>query len=175
MNEMDVVQAVQYASDSPDEAIAEKDLGINGNERTLKKRKSKFWVKEAIFDKPGEVKSSVGNEWSKRYTNYTQKDKRLDYRCKKAKRRGPHCSANIYLLYHTDSDTVTVYKTEADHDHHVNKVTLKQNYMPARDLQPITKADLNKFKNKKWTIFNQFKKSFDIWCIELENDSGWKK
>ncbi|CAF1234572.1 unnamed protein product [Didymodactylos carnosus] len=51
----------------------------------------------------------------------------------------------------------------------------KTYYIPARDLQSITKADLDKYKNKKWTTFNQFKKSFDIWCMELENDSDWKK
>ncbi|CAF2251995.1 unnamed protein product [Rotaria magnacalcarata] len=51
----------------------------------------------------------------------------------------------------------------------------KKYYIPARDLQSITQANLDKYKNKKWTTFNQFKKSFDIWCIELENDSDWKK
>jgi hypothetical protein len=51
----------------------------------------------------------------------------------------------------------------------------KTYYIPARDLQSITKADLNKYKNNKWTIFNQFKKSFDIWCMEFDNNSDWKK
>ncbi len=29
-------------------------------------------------------------------------------------------------------------------------------------------------KKQKFTTFNQFKKSFHIWCIEVENDSHWK-
>ncbi|CAM4988824.1 unnamed protein product, partial [Rotaria socialis] len=36
-------------------------------------------------------------------------------------------------------------------------------YIPARDIQSITQANLNKYKNKKWSTFNQFQKSFDIW------------
>ncbi|CAF4190038.1 unnamed protein product, partial [Rotaria sordida] len=48
-------------------------------------------------------------------------------------------------------------------------------YISARDLQSITQADLTKYKNKTWTTFNQFKKLFDIWCMEMENNSDWKK
>jgi SWIM zinc finger len=50
----------------------------------------------------------------------------------------------------------------------------KKYYIPARDLQSITQANLDKYKNNKWTTFNQFKKSFDIWCMEMENGSDWK-
>ncbi|CAF3389641.1 unnamed protein product [Rotaria socialis] len=47
-------------------------------------------------------------------------------------------------------------------------------YIPGRDLQSITQANLDKYENKKWTTFNQFKKSFDIWCLEMKNDPNWK-
>lgn len=56
----------------------------------------------------------------------------------------------------------------------VSSNSLKVYYIPARDLKFITQADLTKYKNKKWTTFNQFKKSFDIWCMEME-DIDWKK
>ena len=39
---------------------------------------------------------------------------------------------------------------------------VKQYFIPARDLESISRTDLNKYTNKKWTTFNQFKKSFDI-------------
>ena len=48
-------------------------------------------------------------------------------------------------------------------------------YVPARDLQSITQAELTKYKKRKWTTFNQFKKSFDIWCMEMEDISDWKR
>ncbi|CAF2245583.1 unnamed protein product, partial [Rotaria magnacalcarata] len=47
-------------------------------------------------------------------------------------------------------------------------------YIPARDLQFITQANLDKYENKKWTSFNQFKKSFDIWCLEMKSEPNWK-
>ncbi len=47
-------------------------------------------------------------------------------------------------------------------------------YIPARDLQSLTQIDLNRYKQQKFTTFNQFQKSFDIWCLEMENNSHWK-
>ncbi|CAF4338707.1 unnamed protein product [Rotaria sp. Silwood2] len=47
-------------------------------------------------------------------------------------------------------------------------------YIPAGNLESISQGDLNKYVNKKWTTFNQFMKSFDIWCVEIKNDSDWK-
>jgi hypothetical protein len=47
-------------------------------------------------------------------------------------------------------------------------------YIPARDLQSITHTDLSRYKKQKFTTFNQFKKSFDIWCVETDNDFHWK-
>jgi hypothetical protein len=45
-------------------------------------------------------------------------------------------------------------------------------YIPARDLQSITQDDFNKYINEKWATFNQFKKSFDIWCLKMKDGSG---
>ncbi|CAF4102953.1 unnamed protein product [Adineta steineri] len=45
----------------------------------------------------------------------------------------------------------------------------------ARDLDSIPQTDLNGYKEQKFTTFNQLKKSFDIWCLEVENDSNWRK
>ncbi|CAF4537726.1 unnamed protein product [Didymodactylos carnosus] len=47
-------------------------------------------------------------------------------------------------------------------------------YIPARDLQSLTQTDLDRYKQQKFTTFNQFQKSFDIWCLEMENNSHWK-
>jgi len=114
---MDIIQVDQYESDTSDEEIIEKNGTKNGNQIIHKKTKTKFWVKEATFSTGGEAQASIKNEWSKHYTNYTECGKRVYYRCKKAKRRGSQCRAGVSLLYHADSDKVTVYKTEADHDH----------------------------------------------------------
>ena len=83
----------------------------------VKRKKNKFWIKETTFNNAGEAEASLRNDWSKHYTNRTHDGKRVYYRCRKVRRRDPPCSASISLLYHADSDKVTIYRTEADHDH----------------------------------------------------------
>jgi len=114
---MDVTQVDQYESDTLDEDIIEKNDSSKRVKKVHKKTWTNFWIKDTTFNTGSEAEALIKNEWSKHYTNYTDKGKRVYYRCKKARRRGPKCSADVSLLYHTDSDKVTVYKTEADHDH----------------------------------------------------------
>ena len=111
---MEVVQVAQYVSDLSDEEFHDK----NNEKPQRKNKRTKFWVKEAVFDNAAEVEASLGNIWSKHYTNYSEVGRKVYYRCKKSKLRGPQCSASAYLLYHADSDKVSVYKTETEHDHH---------------------------------------------------------
>ncbi|CAF2821308.1 unnamed protein product [Rotaria sp. Silwood2] len=75
-------------------------------------------MEECAFDHADEAEASVGNQWSKYYTNYTDDGRQCYYRCNLVKRRGPQCPASIYLLYHADSGKVTVYQKEAAHEHH---------------------------------------------------------
>ncbi|CAF1431807.1 unnamed protein product [Rotaria magnacalcarata] len=120
---MEVVQVAQYENDKSDEELVEENDGINGNERVPKKEKlKKCWIKENTFDNAGEAEASIKDKWSKHYTNHTEKGRMVYYRCKKAKLRGSQCTLSIYLLYHAETDKVTIYKTEAEHDHHVDKV-----------------------------------------------------
>ena len=50
---MEVVQVVQYESDTLDEEVVDENHGINGNERIPKKKKlKKCWIKEDTFDNP---------------------------------------------------------------------------------------------------------------------------
>jgi hypothetical protein len=49
-----------------------------------------------------------------------------------------------------------------------------QYYIPARNLESISQIALKKYIEKKWTTFNQFKKSYDIWCLEMHDSSSWK-
>ncbi|CAF0837540.1 unnamed protein product [Adineta steineri] len=57
----------------------------------------------------------------------------------------------------------------------LNNESSKVYYIPTRDLDSIPQKDLNRYKTQKFTTFNQLKKSFDIWCLEVENDSNWRK
>ncbi|CAF0784735.1 unnamed protein product [Adineta ricciae] len=57
----------------------------------------------------------------------------------------------------------------------INNESSKVYYTSARDLDSILKTDLDKYRKQNFTTFNQFKKSFDIWCLEVESDSTWEK
>ncbi|CAF2911546.1 unnamed protein product [Rotaria sp. Silwood2] len=118
---MKAVEVAQYESDSKDEEIIEEHSVRNENKRVHRKKKTKFWIKEATFNNAGEAEASIKSEWSKHYTNYTADGRRVYYRCRKAKRHGLQCSSSISLLHHADSDKVTMYRTEADHDHYDNE------------------------------------------------------
>ena len=120
---MKAVQVVQYESDASDEEIIQNDCAKDETKEVRRKKKTKFWIKQATFNDAGEAEASINkNDWAKHYTNYTEDGRRVYYRCRKAKRRGPQCSSSISLLYHADSDKVTMYKTETDHDHNDDEV-----------------------------------------------------
>ena len=36
----------------------------------IQKRKTKFWIKEATYDIPGEAEESIENDWSIHYTSF---------------------------------------------------------------------------------------------------------
>jgi len=91
---MDVLHVDQYESDSSDEEILQEKDGINVN----RKRRTKHWIKDGVFDNATEAEASIINEWSKHYTNYSENGRKVYYRCKKTKFRGPQCSAGLYLL-----------------------------------------------------------------------------
>ncbi len=74
------------------------------------------------MDNAREVEASIEDQWSKYYTNHTENGTMVYYRCNKAKLREPQYSVSVYLLYHADHDRVTIHKTEAEHDHRVDKV-----------------------------------------------------
>ncbi|CAF3383995.1 unnamed protein product [Rotaria sp. Silwood2] len=77
---------------------------------------------KAVFDNAVKAEASLGNIWSKHYTNYSEIGRKVYYRSRKSKLRGPQCSAGVYLFYYVESDQVSVYKTEADHEHHEGNV-----------------------------------------------------
>ena len=116
---MEVTQVDQYESD---EDVIENNDSIKEVKKVHRKRRTKLWIKDKTFETPSEAEVLVKNGWSKHYTNFTDKGKRIYYRCKKVRRRGVQCSASLSLLYHADSDQVTIYKTEGDHDHHEDEI-----------------------------------------------------
>ncbi|CAF4977631.1 unnamed protein product [Rotaria sp. Silwood1] len=192
---MKAVEVAQYESDTSDEEISEEQSVRNENKGVHRKKKTKFWIKEATFNNAGEAEASIKNEWSKHYTNYTEDGRRVYYRCRKVKRRGPQCSSSVSLLYHADSDKVTMYRTEADHDHNDNEVhgiandvkqCIEELYndgikkpkliiraLQSRQLKVPTYAQLNNYlgyyKRKKYGSHTISLGELDQWCQDNSN------
>ena len=83
------------------------------------KRKRRRWVPVFTYnDKDGAIeKIKTNGIWSKISTNVTGDGKRVYYRCNQVKRRGKQCPVGIQLLYHNESECVTMYKTGDEHVH----------------------------------------------------------
>ena len=52
---------------------------------------------------------------------------------------------------------------------------VKTYYIPADDLEKINDNELNKYKQTKYTTFQQYKKSFNIWCLKIKVDDAWSQ
>ncbi|RNA17151.1 hypothetical protein BpHYR1_004119 [Brachionus plicatilis] len=67
--------------------------------------------------------SIIDGIWSISMTNNTIEGKRVYYRCNQVKRRAKQCPATIHLLYHNDSDDVSMFTTNNDHVHEDRRTT----------------------------------------------------
>ncbi|CAF4020054.1 unnamed protein product, partial [Rotaria sp. Silwood1] len=56
---MEGIQVGQYVSDLSDEEVYK----VSNEKPQKKKKRTKYWVKEAVFDNAGEAEASLGNAW----------------------------------------------------------------------------------------------------------------
>lgn len=96
------------------------------SEELVVKKKTKLcldWNLVQKFDNWEQAETYVKTEgtWALHYCHETEDGNKKYYRCNKLKRRGPQCSARIYLLLDSTADSVILFKTNADHDHDEKK------------------------------------------------------
>ncbi|KAL4718266.1 hypothetical protein ACJJTC_013142 [Scirpophaga incertulas] len=93
------------------------------------------WKLVQKFDNFEQAKTFVKAErtWSPSY-----------YRCNKLKRRGPQCSTKMYLLFESTSDSVLMFKTNADHDHDE-----KKEFTSSYGLSDTVKNEINRLFDLK--------------------------
>lgn len=106
-----------------------------------KKKEDVKWSFVKKFDNRDKAEVAVKAEgtWSLHYQHQTEEGKMKYYRCNIMKRRGPQCSAKMYLLIESTSDSVVMYTTDAGHDHDEKTVTA-----PSHGLSDALKAEINK-------------------------------
>lgn len=104
------------------------------------------WKLVQKFDNFEQAKTFVKAEgtWSKNYCHQTEEGKKTYYRCNKLKRRGPQCSTRMYLLFESTSDSVLMFKTNADHDHDE-----KKEFTSSYGLSDTVKNEINRLFDLK--------------------------
>ncbi|CAF0857349.1 unnamed protein product [Rotaria sordida] len=108
-----------YISDSENDIDME--IQPSGNTETVKRKKQnrRKWIPLCTYNDKDDIINKIKNDgiWSKTHTNITSEGKRVYYRCNQVKWRGKQCPAGIHLLYHSENECITMYKTEDDHLH----------------------------------------------------------
>ncbi|KAJ6649606.1 hypothetical protein Bhyg_04844 [Pseudolycoriella hygida] len=100
------------------------------NER--RQRSDKKWVKEKTYSSEEDALLDIKNEncWSRHSTNHSYGGRSIIYRCNKVKAKGHQCSSGVYLLYHADSENITLFRSENAHDCHELPPRGKQGVSP---------------------------------------------
>lgn len=105
-----------------------------------KRGPNKPWVYCCKFSNLKEAEDFVNSEntWSRKFTRMTEEGQKRFYRCNKVRRRGPQCAAELYLLSECGTDSVFVYRTDADHNH--NDIGVRDDY----GIKAQTKKEIDK-------------------------------
>jgi hypothetical protein len=106
-----------YLSDEDDQMNCSNNFNKHDSNSKCAARKYLSWIKIQSFDDPDKAIAALHGEWGKDFSNNTLEGRKVYFRCKKAKSRGVKCSARRFLLYHSDSLKISLYKTNKDHDH----------------------------------------------------------
>lgn len=111
----------------------------NQDEPKPKRGRNKVWVfyNKFLNFKEAEDFVSTENTWSRKFTRMTEEGQKRFYRCNKVRKLGPQCAAELYLLFESGSDSVLVYRSEADHNH--DEVGTRTNY----GISDQTKLEIN--------------------------------
>ena len=87
--------------------------------RKKKRLPNRIWLKRAEFNSPKEAEQAVNPMWKKSSSKNTPHGLRVEYRCTGGTYRINECPAGLYLLYHSTSSKVSLFRTDSDHDNHV--------------------------------------------------------
>lgn len=85
-----------------------------------KTRILRTWLKDQEFDTTKKEQDFMNSktDWKISSTKYALSGHPVEYRCLFGKYRSKECPAGMYLLYHSDSAKVSLYKTECGHSNH---------------------------------------------------------
>ncbi|XP_022650119.1 uncharacterized protein LOC111245707 isoform X2 [Varroa destructor] len=112
--------AVQTSVHSPPTSNMGKAQNAGGADGTPKRRgrgKERQWTLICYYDNDAEAKGFVAAErtWVMQKKTQVQEGTKVYYEC--SKYRSARCPAAVSLLYHANSDKVSVFRASGDHNH----------------------------------------------------------
>jgi len=88
-----------------------------------KRPPNRIWIKVKDFETVRDAEEFVSAQqtWSRDSSKHTLDGQKVYLHCSKLKvQNGDQCPAAVYLLYHSDSSLVSLFKTESHHTNHVS-------------------------------------------------------
>jgi hypothetical protein len=130
---------ISFSDGVPDYCSGESVSENQGPSRP-KRGRNKLWVFYQKFSNVKEAEDFVNSEnnWSRKFTRMTEEGQKRFYRCNKVRKTGPQCVAELYLLFESGSDSVIVYRTDADHNH--DDIGVRDDY----GIHAQTKIEINR-------------------------------
>lgn len=83
-----------------------------------RRRENRTWLKKEVYANSVDAEKSIHPLWKKCSSKNTVQGLRVNYRCTGGRYRIEECPAGLYLLYHSDSIQVSLYRTDCDHSNH---------------------------------------------------------
>lgn len=98
-------------------------------------------MKDKTYNTEREALDVIKNEkiWSKQSLTSNEQGERVNYRCNKIKAKAKEqCNSGLYILYHNDSASVTIYRSLNYHNH---------NELPEQSTAAITETEADVIKS----------------------------
>lgn len=136
------VSYVQMFRDEKDLSAEDEDVCSPVPKR---RRSNRIWLLRETFNSSKEAEDAVQARkiWKKSASSRTTAGLRVEYRCTAAKYRINECPAAVYLLYHSENTTVSLYETTDCHANHIDD--------PARGLSKEMKTFVEDLYRNKVT------------------------
>ena len=79
-----------------------------------------MWLKVQEFDAREDAGKAVllDGSWKTSSSQYSNDGHKIIFRCSRGKYRTAECPAQLYLLFHSDNDKVSLFKTNSEHANH---------------------------------------------------------
>jgi hypothetical protein len=115
-------QLNQYESDDDSSLSDDSQTTKDTQTKKRKEKESVQWELAEKFDEPDDIE--YDKCFSFLYANETQEGRKEYYRCNLVPRKGHQCPRRIFLWYHVDDETLSMFESYADHEHQNKKVGL---------------------------------------------------